>query len=1219
MKGARKYKRAEELEGEQRAAAESTANAVVAAGAGSGKTTVLAARYVHLLESARLDSGERLEPRNILVLTFTRKAAAEMYGRIYGSLAESAALAEERATAAGAASQAIDLAAHLKDCLALFSQAQISTFDSFASRIARSGSARFGVAPDFSVDEVQARKAASELALAFLLEHREEEAMRDLVSALGLEGAQGDVLADLALRRMSISSPPDFAAFHAIQAKRLDRMLAESRQKILAMRDAVLDYSGTKTIETSKRWLDAMAKDPGEDEGDFLSFIALFDGLRKPASNSKDEASQFLSDSVEGIRRAIDAYRNICMTREAHPSRLALYERLDDFRKGWDSSRRAAKILTFRDVAVLALDTLNADDEVRRYYQGLYRYIMIDEFQDDDELQKRILYLLAASPSFELSRRPDASRRDVVRQNSAEPAAADLVPSALAREPQARELVPDKLFFVGDEKQSIYLFRGADVSVFRRLSSELSPLPSGLSLSRNYRSESGVIDMINAIFPDVMASIDPEKGHEDFEARFESLEPRAPTPGVTSRFVYLELPRPEPSDGRGMREPAECEAWEVARIVRDAVESESFMVADRKLGSARPARYEDFAVLLRSTGNQVHFEKYFRLYGVPYGSENACGLFSEAVACDLYYALRLALYPDDRNALAAYLRSPFVGLSDESVARILLAKGGVPALAAASASAELAAAESLLEESERRALLRGAATMAELSGMIDRKPIASCLCHLWFECGYRAALLRDPVASAFEEHFELLHSMAVDADLQGRPLASFVAELELLVGKPDKLEVNLPRESSRGVRIMTVHKSKGLEFPIVIIPQANNVGQDSSSREAWYWEDELGPTFRPPVGRGKKSKNAFFEASKEKRTAMERAELKRLLYVALTRAESHIIVTATEPRSNDTTGKSFRGLLAGPLGLFEPPSPLLHSDGEFQGSTKPPEAIAPLEGFGELTALASGALVGPIPERSDLEYFNLVAGSRKGKPPNIEFSGIPLVERTAASASTSVTAIAERYEEKIALGEVPWTELDIDPALEMPTGLQSDTWGSLVHAALEAALGQGKPASRNLEALQKALEDKLASITAAEAAVRRAKALAKVFLDSELGHRALASEERKVELKIAISLKDDASPNAGPRSIGPHYVRGSIDLAFVEAGKVVVVDYKTDSYMALGAHEVQVAAYERAASDIFNLPAEAWLFYLYGGGRAVRIGSGVGVPGLEEALRLSAD
>jgi ATP-dependent exoDNAse (exonuclease V) beta subunit len=254
---------------------------------------------------------------------------------------------------------------------------------------------------------------------------------------------------------------------------------------------------------------------------------------------------------------------------------------------------------------------------------------MIDEFQDDNELQKRLLFLIASEPG-------DLDR-----------------PS----------LAPDKLFFVGDEKQSIYLFRGADVSVFRRLSGELGT--EAIPLSRNFRSEPVIIDMINAIFPSVMAPSNPDNGREDFEASFERLDTRESTSGVTPRFVYLELPYRDARGARdAFRDAAECEAWEVAHLVRDAVEGGSLLVADRGTGKARKARYEDFAILLRSTSKQVHFEKYLRLFGVPYGSENACGLFSEAVACDLYYALRLALYPDDRNALAAYLRSPFAGLSD---------------------------------------------------------------------------------------------------------------------------------------------------------------------------------------------------------------------------------------------------------------------------------------------------------------------------------------------------------------------------------------------------------------------------------------------------------------------------------------------------------------------------------------------------------------------------
>ena len=1154
----RRYRRAEELEGRQREAAEARGNVVVAAGAGSGKTTVLAARYVRLLETGRLDSGERVGCRNVLVLTFTRKAAAEMYGRIYGALAESAALAAEP-----------ELRAHLAACLSDFSQAQISTFDSFAARIARSGASRFGVAPDFAIDEERARELSSDLALSFLLEHREEEAIRDLVSALGFEGAREKVFAALAVERMCVSSPPDFAAFHAAQAPILESMEAKAREGLLAMRAAVLEYAGAKTTDTSKRWLDAMASAPGEDgsESDFDAFAAALadkSRLSKPRSNSKDEASLFLSDCVDDIRDAAAAYRVVVATKAAHPARLGLYRLLDEFRERWDRERRREGVLSFRDVAQLALDTLEADGELRRHYRALYRYAMIDEFQDDNELQKRLLYLIAG--------------KDDGGTIGADPSGSAAAPATLA---------PDKLFFVGDEKQSIYLFRGADVSVFRRLSGELGLEP--IKLSRNFRSEPGLIGMVNAIFPSVMAPGDPERGYEDFEASFEELDSREPIPGVEPRFVYLELPRAEREAGEGAayRDAAEAEAWEVARIVRDAVEGGGLLVADREAGKARPARYEDFAILLRSTGKQVHFEKYLRLLGVPYGSENACGLFSEAVACDLYYALRLALYPGDRNALAAYLRSPFAGLSDEAVVRILLSAGesGLDPLGEG--------ATELIPEADRRAHRRGAETMARLAGRIDREPISASVSYLWFEAGYRAALLRDPVASAFEEHFELVHSMAIAADARGAGLASFVAELETLIGEPDKLEIDLPRDGRAGVRIMTIHKSKGLEFPVVILPQANNAGSDRSGQEAWFWEDETGPTFKPPAAIGERSRNAFFDRSRRRREAMESAELKRLLYVALTRAESQVIVTATESRNEDSRGRSFRSLLAAPLGLFEAGSPLC-VDG--RGA---PEAAA-LAPFGPLAALPSGARAGIIPERTDAEYLGLLKRAKAGAASGLDFSAIPAFDRRASPASSTVTAEAEaRAAERRAASEAapPAQEgLAMRPELAAPAGLPPDAWGSLVHAVLEARLSAPPREPRIPTALRERLEEAGGGERSATESIARAEALAEVFLGSDLGRRALASSERYVELEFAIGAGESLSANA------PRYLKGSIDLAFAEGKAMVVVDYKTDAAIEAGRHELQLAVYRRAAREIFGRETEAWVFYLYGGGIALPAG-----------------
>jgi len=1206
---ARGYKLVADLEGRQLEAATARGNVVVAAGAGSGKTTVLAARYVHLLATGAMASGERVGPRNILVLTFTRKAAAEMYSRIYGALA----LAAARAGGLGeAAVRDEGLADHLAACLADFSQAQISTFDAFAARVARSGSSRFGVAPDFAVDEERAARMSGDLALSFILERREEAAMRDLVASAGLEGARDDVLAALALARMPISSPPGFEEMHSRQATRLEELASRTRERLVAMRAAALDYSGSRTTPTSRAWLDAFDAFP-EDAGRrsapseerFLAYLDRLIGLRKPASNSRDEASLFLSDCVPAVKAAAAEYRDLAATRAAHPGRLSLYRLLDDYRERWDALRRREKTLTFRDVARLSLDALEGDPDLRRHYGDLFRFVMIDEFQDDDELQKRVLFLIAGL-------------EDEPREGS-------------------RAASSDRLFFVGDVKQSIYLFRGADVSVFRRLAEELSsrgaaekgavaPTAGELPLPLNFRSEPGVIDMINAIFPTVMAARDAESGHEDFEARFEPLESRKPTPGVRPRLVYLELPRASELDaGREgplgkadeLRAPAEAEAWEVARIVRDAVEGGSLLVADRRTGGARKARYEDFAVLLRSTGNQVHFEKYFRFFGVPYGSENACGLFSEAVACDLYYALRLSIYPDDRNALAAYLRSPFAGLSDDALVRILAREADRSGISpGASPPPETV---DLLREGDRLAWARGAATMRTLSAMADRAPICACLAFLWFETGYRDALLLDPIASAFEEHFELVHSLGVGADSRGASLSAFVAELEPLVGRPDKLEIELPRESSRGVRIMTVHKSKGLEFPVVIVPQANNVGRDRGARDPWYWEDGLGPTFPPPPSVDSRSRNAFYEIAKERRAAMEGAELKRLLYVALTRAESHILITATEPRGEDSRDRSFRSLLASPLGLFERPSPLAKPE-EGEGRASAP--IVDLPPFGALTILPSGALVGRIPARGDREYFALVAGARRGGPTASGFAAgdfptIPVVARSARRLSSSVSDIAERYAERYpdkGEGEASARSesLEIGPELAAPKSLPPDTWGSLVHATLESRLRVPPSGLRLSSSLESALETCLGGETAIREAKEKASRLAEVFLGSELGLRALASKERYVELKVAIGLRDGRATGRSDVP-GARRAKGSIDLVFLEEGRVVVVDYKTDASIATGSHDLQVSTYKRAAAEIFGLPAEAWLFYLYGGGRAMIVDHGGTAPSLEEA------
>ncbi|MGC9312684.1 MAG: UvrD-helicase domain-containing protein, partial [Sediminispirochaetaceae bacterium] len=205
------------LDASQQAAAFSPSNTVVTAGAGSGKTTVLARRFVYLIENGLAEAD------GILTLTFTRKAAAEMYERIYRLLlqrTESASEPEHRE--------------RCRRAVAGFDEAQISTLDSFCARIVRGGSSRFGVSGDFRQDEFAAGKIISETALQFLLEHADHRALRPFVESYGMEQVLDHFLIPLAGEEFHLAREYDFPGMFDRQR---DFLLEQSRRIALRMEE----------------------------------------------------------------------------------------------------------------------------------------------------------------------------------------------------------------------------------------------------------------------------------------------------------------------------------------------------------------------------------------------------------------------------------------------------------------------------------------------------------------------------------------------------------------------------------------------------------------------------------------------------------------------------------------------------------------------------------------------------------------------------------------------------------------------------------------------------------------------------------------------------------------------------------------------------------------------------------------------------------------------
>ncbi|HTX73020.1 MAG TPA: UvrD-helicase domain-containing protein, partial [Rectinemataceae bacterium] len=406
------------LDPEQLRAVAIRENAAVSAGAGSGKTTVLAARYL------RLVLEEAADVRSVLCLTFTRKAAAEMRERIYRELQASG---ERRA----------------REQIERFADAAISTIDSFCSQILRSSAQDYGYAPDFAVDDTAARDLAESEALAFLLERRDEQSLAEVLARLGFERAWKELFADVAHRHCSPAGgfPSDFAAMAQRAKVELDRLAGlrlescrSAMHRVLAAADLATGTLGSKA--EAARTLCRGALEGLETVPLAEADLAAVSELVAPLADftlvgfGRSEEDAEIKAAMKEARELALMLGRLAEARGVEPLNEALLRLLGEFGERFRAAKRRSGLMSFRDAAVCAVDLLTRRPEIRRHWKGRFRYVMIDEFQDDDELQRDLLYLLGEREGAES-----------------------------AGVPKAADLAPGKLFFVGDDKQSIYRFR----------------------------------------------------------------------------------------------------------------------------------------------------------------------------------------------------------------------------------------------------------------------------------------------------------------------------------------------------------------------------------------------------------------------------------------------------------------------------------------------------------------------------------------------------------------------------------------------------------------------------------------------------------------------------------------------------------------------------------------------------------------------------------------
>ena len=1072
---------------DQLAAINADRNCVVSAGAGSGKTMVLSYRFVRLVleRKARFDQ--------ILTLTFTRKAAREMHERIHSYLAQCSGDEEIRSQ------------------LATFNAAPISTIDAFCAQIVKASAYEYGLNPTFQVDDeanlTLARRAAIEL-----LETTPQSRGAALLSSI----YSPDVIIGLLLHLSTLyplgsELSPSLPAYISDQVRSEYERLLELFKEYLGRFNSLSKDGNTKTHEKVNDLTTTLLTilQSGEEEALWHVFTTNLGYFNKVPANAKTESLVEIRESQEEyleIRQKLGVCAAFFLAEENLTCVVEFVRSfLDEHRK----SKRSASVVSFADISRLAVKTLTDNKELRAYYKEAFRYIMIDEFQDNNEEQKQLLYLLAEK---------EGSEGDGI--------------------PDPHSLAPDKLFFVGDEKQSIYRFRGSDVSVFKALADELQTI-GGMSvqLPRNYRSEPALIQWFNDIFPSIMA--DPI---HPFEAKFESLEYRQEKDGIkpTISLAIKPYQEEEADDEEELAESSLAEAYYLAKKINQMLNSDEYLILVK--GELRRPQPHDIAILLRSTSSQLHFERALRLFSIPYTVQMARSLFLEAITNDFYAFLQLILYPADTLSYAVILRSPFCFISDDLLPELL--------------RHELFTIPEDIQGQEQEKLLGLKSFFETMKEAAANERLERLIFMLWYESGYHHYFVQHPRYHAYIEHYELLYRVAQQFEEKGKTLSDFLDYLRLRLGQNERLEeLDLIKEKEEGVVLMSVHKSKGLEFPIVIVANAGSKGRGDDSSLALSFNSPL-PNYLDQIievsERGKervvKNVDALFD---EGITALqEAAELKRLFYVAVTRAETHLVISGSFNKQNrkiDGARSTFLLLLCQALGI-DPNEPNL-SD-----------------------CRVNFELIEDVPTEALL--------SKSSKTINIAelaswYEGASLPYK-AQSIRFGVTTLAPKSE---------FASTRALPLLASDSYLLEEEYtahfGTFVHRLIEAHL-KGEDLSDPLTYMENSFKEVLPKAQL-ETIVADAKTLTQHFIDSPLCQEEVLPYPFEVELGFFSRLEHE-----GKRVVA----EGAIDLLVDQKDRLLVIDFKSDRFVDEETHRFQIETYIDAAERLYKKPAKGLIAYL---------------------------
>jgi len=824
----------------------------VVAGPGSGKTRVLVERFSNLVTEHNVSINE------ILTLTFTEKAANEMKIRA-ARLFEEKGMEKER--------QEIEFA-------------YLSTIHSFCSRLLRENAIEAVIDPQFRVmDELEAGRVKEQTLQNTLKKWADEK---------GLDTFLNDIFwkqTDSKKSRLKSFKENLIQLYEKIRNACVPITRTINQNNL--SQDIISSYNEAEKLinETIAICSDKSLTPKSREKVDYVlerwnasnlqgDINKIYSGKEK--TPQKDDLILALLNKVKGIHSVI----NLSVSNDVKPPLGALREELktligllaEDYSTGikmelrdflitfdiaYSELKRTESLIDFTDLEVKTIELLKNKKQIAKEIKQKFRYVLVDEFQDISRLQKTII--------------------DLIRSE-------------------------DNLFIVGDEKQSIYGFRDAEVEIFQDIQKD-SDRESLISLNENFRSRSQVLDLVNHIFDRLWSD---NSNDQQLKAGAEFSD--KPVPSI--EIIVAE--------GNDKTEARKWESMEIAKRIKEIVEKGEIRITNKR-EQERNISYKDIAILFRSTTDIKLYEHSLSHLDLPYYVVSGRGFFNTTEITDLINLMKVIESPIDEINLASVLKSPFVGIDDDALFRLAdhaHSNNGTRSLY--QALDEVSSIKEIEPQSRYR-IIQFTKFLDEVQGIKPRTSLWNLISFILKKTEFQSKMLL--FSNGKKRYANLLKIVELcknQEDFEPLTLRDFIEIVEGYKFREIR-ESEAPVESEEDdvVKLITTHSAKGLEFPVVIVA---DVDRDNIRPSDYFvYSKNHGISFKilnPSTNEEERplSYERINDESKEK----ELRESRRLLFVAMTRAQEHLIISGGINKNRtkrDKDSGNWYGYVSSTLGL----------------------------------------------------------------------------------------------------------------------------------------------------------------------------------------------------------------------------------------------------------------------------------------------------------------